>query len=314
LYEVGEIKYSEKKYRKILTLLRDSLVKYFTETVQEDLKESEVWFERIENTVKSKSDRYISFEIISEGEVMGFMTASFIKNNFFLIRHFFINDTKNKEELAYILLKEAIENLKQKYKRESFNNAAFTFPEDLLFKPFKRLGFKIFKRYNMNYKLDSLPLKFVLPEAFLFTEFKKDDFLKIAEISVELFKGHPDASFWDEINTVSSYLQYLEESFKTFFLKECSFVVIDQKGDIAGFCLMEKGYGEDDVIIQNIGVIQKYQGRGVSKALLSKVLRVSYELGYKKVILTVTEGIPAQKLYENFGFKKYTSFLIIANN
>jgi len=314
LYEVGEIKYSEKSYRKILTVLRESLVKHFTETVQEDLKEADGWFERIENTVKSESDKYILFEIRSDSEVMGFMTASFIKNEFFLIRHLFIMETKNKEELAYMLLKAAIENLKQTHKIDRFNNAAFTFPEDLLFKPFKRLGFKTFKRYNMNYKLDSFKPKYALPEAFLFTEFKKDNSLKIAEISVELFKDHPDASFWDEINTVSSYLQYLEASFKTYFLKECSFIVIDQKEDIAGFCLMEKGYEEDDVIIQNIGVIQKYQGRGIGKALLSKVLGVSYELGYKKVILTVTEGIPAQKLYENFGFKKYTSFLIITNN
>ena len=48
--------------------------------------------------------------------------------------------------------------------------------------------------------------------------------------------------------------------------------------------------------------------------MLSKVLGVSYELGYKKAILTVTEGITAQKLYESFGFKKYTSFLEIVNN
>ncbi|MFX0006802.1 MAG: GNAT family N-acetyltransferase [Promethearchaeota archaeon] len=314
MYEVRKIRYSEKSYKKILTVLRESLVEYFTVTVQENIKEADVWFERIESIVKSESDAYISFEIRCDDEVMGFITTRLVKNEFFLIRHFFIIDTKNREELAYMLLKAAIECLKQTYNIERFRNAAFTFPEDLLSKPFKRLGFKTVKRHNMNYKLDSFKPKYELPEAFLFTEFKKDYVLKIAETSVELFKDHPDSSFWDEINTVPSYLKYLEASFKTYFLRECSFIAIDQNGEIAGFCLIEKGDEEDEVIIQDIGVIQKYQGRGIGKALLSKVLGVSYEQGYKKVILTVTDGIPAQKLYENFGFKKYTSFLIIANN
>ncbi len=314
MYEVGEIKYSEKSYRKILNVLRETLVKHFTETVQEDLKEADGWFERIENTVKSESDQIISLEIRSDGDVMGFMITRFINNEFFLIRQFFIMDTENKDELAYSLLKEVIDKLKHKYKIERFRNAAFTFPEDLLSEPFKRLGFKTFKRHNMNYKLDSFKLKYSLPSEFSFAEFKKDDFLKIAEISVELFKDHPDVSFWDEIKTVPTYLKYLEASFTTYFLKECSFIVTAQKGEIAGFCLIEKGYEEDDVIIQNIGVIKKYQGRGIGKAMLSKALGVSYELGYKKVILTVTDGIPAQKLYDNFGFKKYTTFLEIANN
>jgi ribosomal protein S18 acetylase RimI-like enzyme len=53
---------------------------------------------------------------------------------------------------------------------------------------------------------------------------------------------------------------------------------------------------------------------GIGKALLSRVLEVVKKAGYKKVLLTVTEGNSAEKMYNNFGFKNFNSFNIITNS
>ncbi len=313
MYEGRELKYSQRSYKKILTNFRDSLIKYFVKTIKEELKEAEDWFDRIEGIIKSESDDYLCYEIRSDDEVIGFMTTSLINNKFFLIRHIFILDTNNKEEVAYILLKEAIERLKHKYKINKFNNAAFTIPEELLSNPLKRLGFNILKRHYMNFRLNTLEKRYNLPSEYSFTDFNKESLLKLAELSVQVFKNHPDASFWEEINSISLYLEYLEKSLTTYFLKECSFIVKDKEGQITGYCLVEKGDEEDEIYIQNIAVQKKYQGNGIGKALLSKVLEVARKLGYNKAILTVTEGISAQKMYVKFGFRKFTSFYIITD-
>ncbi|MFX0041876.1 MAG: GNAT family N-acetyltransferase [Candidatus Hodarchaeota archaeon] len=318
MYEVRELEYSQKSYKKILAKLRESLIKYFVETITEELKEAEGLFNRIKGIIESKTDDYPyenceCYEIRSDDEVIGFMTTSLLDKKLFLIRHIFILDVNNKEEVAYILLKEAIERLKHKYKINKFNNAAFTFPEDLLSNPLRRLGFNFLKRHDMGFRLNTLEKRYNLPSKYSFTYFNEEILLKVAELSVQVFKNHPDARFWEEINSVSHYLEFLENSLKTYFLKECSFIVIDEQGQIAGYCLVEKGDDEDEIYIQNIAVQKKYQGKGIGKGLLSKVLEVARKLGYNKVILTVTEGIPAQKMYEKFGFRKYTSFYIITD-
>ena len=96
-------------------------------------------------------------------------------------------------------------------------------------------------------------------------------------------------------------------------LKEFSFVVKDKKGQIVGICLIEDGDREGEFIIQNIAVNKALRGKGIGSALLSKCLNTIQKKGYRKAILTVTEGIPAQKLYERFGFKIYNSMNVLVD-
>ncbi|UCC20305.1 MAG: GNAT family N-acetyltransferase [Promethearchaeota archaeon] len=313
MFEVRELKYSQSNYNKILGNLKKSLQRYFVETIHEDLKEADFWYERIERVIKSNRNDIICFEIRSDEEVIGIMTTSLINEQFFLIRHFFIIDIDNKEEAANILLKETIERLKQKYKINKFKNVAFTFPDDYLANPLKRIGFNILKRHNMTLNLKSYKKTYELPPEFSLVPFNEEDMLKIAELSVQIYKNHPDASFWEETNSVSLYLEYLEKSMETYFLPECSLLVNDERKNIIGFCLVEKGDQENEFIIQDIAVNELNRGRGIGKALISRVLNITRDRGYKKAILTVTDGNPAQKLYESFGFKKYTSFNVITN-
>ncbi|MHA1242029.1 MAG: GNAT family N-acetyltransferase [Promethearchaeota archaeon] len=313
MYEVEELKYSESSYNKILGNLRESLTYYFVETLQEDLKEADFWFEWIENIIRAEGDEYICFQVRSDEDIIGFVIINYINKKFALIRHFFIIDTVNREEVAFILLEEVIERLKHNNKINKFRNAAFTFPEDYLAKPLKRLGFRILKRQNMTLSLNTFDKTSELPSEYSFAPFNKENQSKIAELSVHIYKNHPDASFWEEINSVPLYLEYLEKSMTTYFLKDCSLIVKNEKDQIVGLCLTEKGDEEGEIIIQNIAVNKSYQGNGIGKALLSRVLEIIRKEGYKKAILTVTEGITAQKMYESFGFRKYTSFNIITN-
>ncbi len=312
MYKVEELKYSEKRYKNTLSNLRESLTHYFVDTLQEDLKEAKFWIDWIENIIKSESDDHINFQVRSDEDALGFIITSYINERFALIRHFFILDVINREEVAYILLKEAIEILKNEYGINEFKNFAFTIPEDYLATPLKRLGFSTLLRHNLTLNLNSFEKNYELPSKYSFAPINKENLINIAELSVQIYKNHPDASFWEEVNSVPLYLDYLEKSLKTYILKDCSFVIKVEK-QIIGFCLTEEGDEDGELIIQNIAVNKVYQRKGIGKALLSEVLEATRQKGYKKAILTVTEGNPAQKMYENFGFKKYTSFNIITN-
>ena len=312
MYDVVELNYSQSKFKMILNNLRESLIKYFVENVQhEDRKEADFWYERIENIIKSGSEVCSCFEVRKEDKVVGFLIFRHINQNFGLIRHIFIIESVNREEVAFILLKKAIEKLKSVNESIKFDNAAFTFPEDYLAEPLKRLGYNIVQRHNMTLKLDLFEKTHELLSKYSFSPLNESDFSEIAELCVDAFKNHLDASFWEEINSVPLYLEYLKSSLTTYMLKDCSFIVKDDKGKIVGICLIEKGDEEGEIMIQNLVVNKALRGIGLGKALLSKALNNLREKGYKKAILTVTEGIPAQRIYEHFGFKKYNSFNVI---
>ncbi|MFX0022734.1 MAG: GNAT family N-acetyltransferase [Candidatus Hermodarchaeota archaeon] len=314
MYTVSKSNYSKSKYEKILSNLRESLINYFTENVQhKDLKEAESWYERIENIIKSKNEDYTCFDVKKKEDIVGFLIFRHISQNFALIRHFFILDIVNREEVAYILLKEALEKLKSTNENIKFDNAAFTFPEDYLANSLKRLGYSIVKRNNMTLILDMFNKTYELLPEYSFTHFNENDFLEIAELCVDAFKNHPDTTFWEDINSVPLYFEYLKNSMTTYMLKDCSFVVKDKIEKIVGICLIENGDHEGEFIIQNIAVNKALRGKGIGKALLSKCLNSIRKKGYRKAILTVTEGIPAQKMYEKLGFKNYTSFFVITN-
>jgi ribosomal protein S18 acetylase RimI-like enzyme len=314
LYTVLKSNYSQSKYEKILSNLRESLINYFTENVQhEDLNEAGSWYEKIENILKSRSENYTCFEVSKEEDVLGFLIFRHINQNFALIRHFYMLNTANREEAAFILLREAIKKLKSTNEKIYFDNAAFTFPEDYLADPLKRLGYSIVKRNKMTLILDTFNKTYELLPEYSFTHFNENDFSEIADLSIDAFKNHPDTTFWEEINSTPLYLEYLKNSMTTYMLKDCSFVVKDKKGQIVGMCLIEDGDEEGEIILQNIAVNKALRGKGIGKALLSKCLNIIQKKGYKKAILTVTDGIPAQEMYERFGFKKYYSFNVIVN-
>lgn len=56
--------------------------------------------------------------------------------------------------------------------------------------------------------------------------------------------------------------------------------------------------------LSRFGVLKEYQGKGISKQILSFIINLVKEHGCKAVHLACQyQNIPAKKLYENFGFK-----------
>ncbi|XP_043919228.1 probable N-acetyltransferase camello isoform X2 [Protopterus annectens] len=55
-----------------------------------------------------------------------------------------------------------------------------------------------------------------------------------------------------------------------------------------------------------MAVLTAYRGKGIAKVLCRTVINFACQHGYKAVILNTSDvQVPAQKLYENIGFKKY---------
>ncbi|MBG9979461.1 GNAT family N-acetyltransferase [Facklamia sp. DSM 111018] len=63
------------------------------------------------------------------------------------------------------------------------------------------------------------------------------------------------------------------------------------------------GYYRDDFVELNISVLPDYRGAGIGTSLLKKMIAEVRSKGIKGISLSVTNGNPAQKLYQSLGFK-----------
>jgi GNAT superfamily N-acetyltransferase len=61
----------------------------------------------------------------------------------------------------------------------------------------------------------------------------------------------------------------------------------------------------DDPWLPEIFVVSDLQGHGLGALLLGHALRACADGGYKRLGLTVSEGNPARRLYERFGFQPF---------
>jgi GNAT superfamily N-acetyltransferase len=66
----------------------------------------------------------------------------------------------------------------------------------------------------------------------------------------------------------------------------------------------DPGYGfvSEDVPELTIGVSQDARGRGIGSALMTRMIDVAKDEGYKSMSLSVVKGSSAVALYERFGF------------
>lgn len=158
------------------------------------------------------------------------------------------------------------------------------------------------KYYELLMKYDDTSnfKKYELPDGFHFEFYKpgdEDDWVNIhiqsgeftsIEQGLEWFHAFYD-SFIDELN------------------KRCVFIVDNLTNEKIGTAtvslLKNKEYGYD-AAIDWVAIKKTYQGRGLSKPLITKFMEIAKELGHKKVILhTQTNTWLAAKLYLDFGFE-----------
>ncbi len=114
-----------------------------------------------------------------------------------------------------------------------------------------------------------------------------EDLDKVMEIEEDLF-----AVPW----TKEGYFTFLTR-------KDAMFLVVEEKGEILGYCGLLMVLDEGDVT--NVAVRRDRQREGIGNFLMESMLRLAYEQGIRTVHLEVRVGNSvAVRLYERLGFVK----------
>lgn len=143
--------------------------------------------------------------------------------------------------------------------------------------------------------------KYYLPEGYSFCNYEEsleDEWIKL-QVSVDHIDNEEEA----------------KKIFKDVFLKfpnelekKCVFIK-DENGNIAGTASLWRGehFGQVLQRVHWVAVSPNYQGKGLAKALISKVLDVYNDLGHKDFIYLTTQtwSYKAVKIYLDFGFEPY---------
>lgn len=104
------------------------------------------------------------------------------------------------------------------------------------------------------------------------------------------------------------YFHNFFDYFKDELYKRCFFIVNDNNEKIATatISLLENNEGEYEATVDWVAIKKEYQGNGLSKPLISKLIEVANHLGHKKLLLhTQTHTWLAAKLYLDLGFEPY---------
>ncbi len=148
---------------------------------------------------------------------------------------------------------------------------------------------------------DNYP-KYELPEGYSFVFYKDGD-----------------AQYWSEIQTAVGSFGSVETGVEVFLrdfvngqilnAEERVIFVVDEKGEYIATAALWDGdeYGKRQQRIHWVAVKDEHGGKGIAKAMLSKLFDIYNELGFCGFIYltTGTRNYPAIKIYEKFGFTLY---------
>ena len=158
------------------------------------------------------------------------------------------------------------------------------------------------KYYELLMKYDNTSIfkKYELPDDFHFEYYKPGDELEWVNIHIES----------GEFTSIKQGLEWFHTFYDSFIeeLNErCIFIVDNTTNEKIGTAtvslLKEKEYGYD-AAIDWVAIKKQYQGRKLSKPLISKFIEIASKLGHKKIILhTQTTTWLAAKIYLDYGFE-----------
>jgi ribosomal-protein-alanine N-acetyltransferase len=84
-----------------------------------------------------------------------------------------------------------------------------------------------------------------------------------------------------------------------------TWLVLEEEGDILGYCVFRVIAGEGELL--RIAVLPAYRGRGLSKKLMDQLVDFSRKKGVKSFSLEVRESNKnARSLYKTYGFEEET--------
>lgn len=152
----------------------------------------------------------------------------------------------------------------------------------------------------MYYKDTNINLNYQLPEGFHFEYYKPGD--EEDWINIHIESG--------EFTSKERGLKYFHDFYDSFIDeldKRCIFIVEDITNEKIGTAtvslLKEKEYGYD-ATIDWVAIKKRYQGKKLSKPLISKFIEIAHNLGHKELLLhTQTTTWLAAKLYLDYGFE-----------
>lgn len=150
----------------------------------------------------------------------------------------------------------------------------------------------------MTYDDTSVVDNYLLPIGYHFAFFDDniDDWIRIHLESLEFTSYERGKKIFHDF-----YDYFIDE-----LEKRCFFIVEDstnKKIGTATISLLEKSEFGYDAVIDWLAISRDYQGRGLSKPLISRAISLAFELGHNKILLhTQTTTWLAAKLYLDFGF------------
>ena len=151
----------------------------------------------------------------------------------------------------------------------------------------------------MYYKDTSIYKKYSLPDGFHF-EFYKDGNMN-DWINIHIESG--------EFCAIEEGIMIFHDFYDTFIQelnKRCIFIVDDKTNEKVGTAtvslLSKEEFGYNSAV-DWVAIKKDYQGKGLAKPLITKILEIANELEHKDIILhTQTTTWLAAKLYLDFGF------------
>ncbi len=144
--------------------------------------------------------------------------------------------------------------------------------------------------------------KYTLPEGYSFKFYEKGDEVKWAQLEVEL----------GQFDSVEKGVEAFEKDFligQNLKPEDRTVFVVDEDGNyVATLSLWDGTFlGEYHQRLHWMAVSDRCAGKGIAKALMTRLLDLYNELGYKDFIFlyTGTWYYPAINIYQKFGFKFY---------
>lgn len=141
---------------------------------------------------------------------------------------------------------------------------------------------------------------YALPKGYKFIFWERDSDIE-SWIDIHLNSG--------EFASLSEAREIFHEFYDKFYKelpKRCFFIADESGNKIATSTVSpsnEFGYG---CVVDWFAVHKDYQGRKLSKSLLSRTVKLASELGHDKILLhTQTQSPVAVRLYLNFGFRPF---------
>lgn len=153
----------------------------------------------------------------------------------------------------------------------------------------------------MTYNDTSMIDKYDLPSGYHYAFYQPGDEDEWVKINME-------SGSFTNYDKGLGYFHDFYAYFKNDLHQRCFFIV-DDKAEKIGTATISLLEHEDDgykAKVDWVAIKKTFQGRGLSRPLISKLLEVAHHLGHKKLMLhTQTHSWLAAKLYLDFGFEPY---------